>query len=254
MTVQLLSGRSSLGAPFTRGEWTPWLLGPTKLLGWWNADRTDLITMPAGVVSSWKDSVAGYILNQTVEADKPLWTGTGFNGLPVVTFDGVSEYLTGTYPVGFPSGAAAIKSWMVCDQKTSAASTTSTYLGCMGGGSLNNSRGFVRAVVSGVNRARCVDTSGGTGNSVTQSVTDFSGRFVALFDATGTTIGAEIAGVAATPVASVPAILNTKLRMAANQATTAAAFANVGIRHYLFTVNTTAAEDALMRAYLSRGV
>ncbi len=149
-------------------NWTPWLLD-ASLLAWWSADHTGLITMPGGLVSSWRDAVGGYEAVQAVGAAQPIWQVGGFGGRAVVAFDGVDDELTvPTMPAGLPTGATPCEEWYAVDQQQDTSLTSSIFLGTSGGSSNGNSRVIARAVVSGVNRARANDTNGGTGASVTQ--------------------------------------------------------------------------------------
>lgn len=78
------------GAPL----WVPKALGADLFL--WH--RGDLVTASSGAVSAWDDkSSNGRASTQITGADKPTERAAGhvrcINGLPVVEFDGVSDYL-----------------------------------------------------------------------------------------------------------------------------------------------------------------
>ena len=60
--------------------WSPAALG-ASLLGWWDAERTDLITLSGSSVTSWADVVAGYAATQGVTASRPRWNAAAFGGV-----------------------------------------------------------------------------------------------------------------------------------------------------------------------------
>lgn len=70
-----------LGLPIVGGGgWSPDDLGDA-LLGWWDAERADLITQSGGAVSAWNDNVAGYSAIQAVTGAKPVWDANSFGGV-----------------------------------------------------------------------------------------------------------------------------------------------------------------------------
>lgn len=240
--------------PATFTAWTPLVLG-ASLLAWWTADRPDLITMDGSSrVSSWRDVVGGYDAVQATQAAQPIWSATGFNTRAAIAFDGTDDYLSYESMVGIPSAATPCEEWYALDQKNVPALTSSTFIGTSGGAGNGSTRVMSRAVVSGVNRARYNSSNTGTGNTITEGTIDYSGRQVSRAIDSGTFLGLEVGGVAATPVASVPAIGTTRVRFGANFATTAAAFANVSIADRLFTGILSASQATQLRAYLMRGV
>ncbi|WP_428659469.1 hypothetical protein [Reyranella sp.] len=230
-------------------QWTPWLLGPS-LLAWWSADHTNLITMPGGLVSSWKDAVAGYEAVQAVGAAQPVWQAGGFGWRAVVAFDGVDDELTYASMVGLPTGATPCEEWYAVDQQQDASFTSAVVLGSSGGSSSGNRRALIRSVVSGTNRAGANDGS----NSVTQGSADFSGRHVVRSIADGSTLTVEVDGVAATPIASVPSIGTVRARFAASHTTTPSSYAKAAIADRLFTAPLSATQANLLRAYLTKGL
>lgn len=239
------------GAAFPRGGWTPLDLG-SLLYAWWGAERTDLITMSSGAVSSCKDAVAGYNAVQATGSAQPLWSAAGFNTRAGVTFDGTDDYLAYESMTGIPSGTTPCEEWYAVDQKTLAAVTSSTWLGASGGTTLGNSRSMVRAVVSGANRARAVDSNSGTATQGAGG--DFSGRHVVRSIMNGSTLGLEVDGVAVSPVANTPAIATVRVRFGASYASSPGSFGNFTMADRLFTALLSAAQAAQVYSYLARGV
>jgi hypothetical protein len=72
--------------------WTPTNLATAPAL---SLDARSGVTRVAGAVSAWLDQSANaYSFAQAVEANKPIYSATGFNGThPAITGDGVSDYL-----------------------------------------------------------------------------------------------------------------------------------------------------------------
>lgn len=94
---------------------TPVMLGP-RLLGWWDARRTDLITdAGAGAVSAWADIVGGMSLAQGSAGNRPVLTANVFgNGDPGVVFDGTDDYLEIASVGSFPIGAEPCEMFVLC--------------------------------------------------------------------------------------------------------------------------------------------
>jgi hypothetical protein len=77
------------------GRWTPNLLG-IKLLGWYDASRSETITLVAGAVSQWNDlSGRNNHWIQTTAEKRPSYSTT-FPGRPSVIFDGANDSLLTT--------------------------------------------------------------------------------------------------------------------------------------------------------------
>lgn len=62
------------------GGWTPAALG-SSLLGWWDAERTDKLTLSGSAVTTWTDVVGSYAATQGVTAAKPRWDANAFGGV-----------------------------------------------------------------------------------------------------------------------------------------------------------------------------
>ncbi|WP_428668021.1 hypothetical protein [Reyranella sp.] len=227
--------------------WSPLDLDE-DLLAWWPADRPDLVTKDgSNVVTSWRDAVHGYEATAAGSA-RPTWQETGYGTRNAISFDGSANVMAYESMEGLPTGATPCEEWMAVDQRSLAAATSTTVLGTAGGTSTGTRRGINRAVVSGVNRLQVGDTS----VSVTVSTVDFSGPCVVRSIATGSTLNAEINGVAGTPAACTPNIGTVRVRFGANQATTPASNATAAIADRLFTRILSAMQAALLRAYLAR--
>ncbi len=79
-----------LTCPSERGFWTPALARPAV---WLDATDTSTITIATGV-SEWRDkSGNGSHATQSTAANQPVYSRTGFFGLPGITFDGSNDQL-----------------------------------------------------------------------------------------------------------------------------------------------------------------
>lgn len=231
------------------GAWNPAMLGAT-LIERWSIDDSGLITqaVPPGI-STWKGEIIGSSFNNGTPANQPVYSATGWNGLnPGAAFGGVSTVLA-ISSVPYPAAALPSEIWAVVDQTALVADTTTRNIFTYGGGANTTWRSIQRVVVSGQNR---IQATCGTGSNITCTLAaDFSGRHAVcgIFD--GTTVTAGMDGVLATPVAAVPTTGTTRSRIGANSATTAAAFLQGEVREILITGTTTAAQKALLWAYLA---
>lgn len=79
------------------GGWNPTDIAGCKL--WLDAGQG--ITKDGGnYVSNWVDeSLTGNDMSQATEANQPLWVDAQINGLPILRFDGATEYLLKSSPV-----------------------------------------------------------------------------------------------------------------------------------------------------------
>jgi hypothetical protein len=227
--------------------WTPRNLG-ASLLAWWDAERTDLITLQTGsAVSSWKDVVGAYDATQGTGSARPTWA-SGW-----VSADGLDDQLTGTYPGTFPSGATPVMEWFTCDQTALVADTTSRVIGSSGGSAaVSASRQASRLVAGGANRASASAGNGSTSDTATETTVDFSGRHVVCVTLTGSQIVVEIDGVAAAPVSNVPSIGTTRLRMFANTSNTPGGFWQGRQKDRLVTTVVDASTKARMLGFLNQ--
>lgn len=230
--------------------WTPADLG-ASLYAWWDASRADLITQSGGLVSSWKDSVAGYDAVQAVGASKPTYSATGFNGFAVVSADGVDDELTVTgVPAAIPTGANPVcEEWYLVDQPLAAGTDSANRnLGSYGGAASGSTRRVQRATPSGVNRARAIDG----GNNLNNTGVNFTDRHVIRVVANGSTINIEVDGIAAAGIAQSVTISTARLRFFADALSAASVFGQCGIAARLFTALLSADDASRMYAYLNR--
>lgn len=231
-------------------RWTPRNLGPSLLLGWWTADRSDLITRSGSQVTSWKDVVAGYDVVQAVSGARPLYSATSFNGAPGITFDGIDDELTlGSAP--FPSGSNGGEIWALVNQASLVADTGVKYIASYGTGGANNARGLSRAVVTGVNRASAEAGNGSAVVSAVDASVDFSGRHVlrGVFSATAAAISVD--GGSSTSAAVIPSTGTTRVRFGARTSTTPTNYFGGAMRDILFLApNAPASQIAKLTTYL----
>lgn len=222
---------------------TPADLG-ASLLAFWNGSRTDLQTDDGGgLISSWRDTVAGYELTAAGTA-RPTYNANGF-----IYGNGTTNVMTlAPVPAAIPIGATACEAWFLVDQQALVADTANKMLGGWGGTTAANSRRLVRVVAGGVNRARITDT----GTNLNNTSVDFSGQHVVRLIATGTTVNIEVDDVAAAGAAQISAITNPRIRLFADTAATAAAFALAGIRYFAITLPLSATQAAQMFAFFNR--
>lgn len=194
----------SLRGASAAAPWAPANLG-ASLYAFWDAERADLVTQSAGLVSNFVDATSNaYALGQS-GAGKPVYSATSFNGRPGITFaKASSQFLNRTGMGSLPSGATPCEIWILCDQTLAAADTN---LGVLFdyGNSTNAYRRVDRTVVSAVNRARAIVGTGAAVTIVNNATADFSGKQVvrAIFSATATQV--DVSGVAGSGSAAVPA-------------------------------------------------
>jgi hypothetical protein len=84
---------------FRRVAWTPAALGSALAL-WLDAADASTITLNGSTVSQWRDkSGNARHVSQATAANQPTLTASGLNGKPVLTFDGVDDYLAAASPL-----------------------------------------------------------------------------------------------------------------------------------------------------------
>jgi len=227
-------------------RWAPSNLG-ASLLALWDAERSDLITKSSGLVSSLKDSVAGYDAVQAVGASKPTYGATSFNGRPGLTLDGVDDQMTYGSTTGIPTGATPFEAWAVFDQNVGTGDMTNNTI--MGWGGAGGSVRFdlLRMVSGGVNRAAINIGNGSTNVQVVNTSVDFSGRHVVRAIVTGTTAQIDVDGIASSPVSVVPALGTTRLVIGA--APSLASFGQGILSAAGITAPLTTDQAALMLAW-----
>lgn len=157
----------------------------------WNADVLSSLSIDgSNRVASWTDIVAGIAYTQSVDADKPVYSGNGWNGSPCLTADGVSQNLILT-PATFLTGTQTGEVWILCQQDKLAAAGSEFFVFSIGlGANVNDLR--VTRVVSTVNRARLRVGNSASSLSVQDTTVDFSSRHVLRCIKGSTTIGMSI--------------------------------------------------------------
>lgn len=87
---------------------TPIFLG-SRLALWLDAADASTITLNGSTVSQWRDKSGNrrHFLQATA-ANQPTYTPNGLNGKPVVTFDGVDDFLSSSSWTGLISGLSGL--------------------------------------------------------------------------------------------------------------------------------------------------
>lgn len=236
---------ASGGLPVVGVSFTPTDLG-ASLLAWWNADRSDLITLSGSQVTSWKDVVAAYDLVQAVAGARPLYSATSFNGRPGVTADGTDDQLTLASVI--LSGATAHEVWATTRQDALAANTTFRAFFSYGGVVGNSSNQLLRWVSGGQNSTLWQIGQGAAVVQPVQTTTDLSGYHY-IRGQSGATGIAGVDGVDGSALASSQNISTTRTRMFANTANTAGNFGQCANRDVLLTLPLTAGQADQMAAW-----
>lgn len=232
------------------GGWTPAQLG-TSLLGAWDAERSDLITLVGSVVSSWRDVVAGYDAAQATGVARPAYSATSFNGRPGLTFDGADDELTYAGVGAFPVGSAGGEIWALLDQTALPADTANRRILSYGGGLNNNSRQLIRTVSLGVNRALGSTGYGTSATNTQNNLVDFSGRRVARLIVGSAQTKINVDGQEdPSPSTVTPNTSNTRTRIGANTAATASLFLQGVVNFAAITGPLTDEQSALMIQFL----
>lgn len=195
---------------------SPYQISRAQLKAWWDAERSDLVTVTGAGVSSWKDNIGGFDLVQGTNGNRPPYSATSFNGRPGVTFSiASSTYLRlSGVPSAFPTAANPGEIWAVIDQATPASSTTVCTIFRYGATTTAATRSMRRDSVAAVNRLNAVAELGSTEGTV-----DFTGRHIVRGIFSGADVVSEIDGVQA---AATVAAANTGTSNVTMGATTAA--------------------------------
>jgi hypothetical protein len=234
---------------------TPSQLG-SSLIAWFDADRSDSITQSSGLVSAWNDLITGFSLVQTSAAQKPIYSATGYNGRPGVTFDGTDDILlSANFPASYPTSADPCWMWAVVDQQRAAASpNTGTIFQYGDPGLTANTRRISREQSGAENRFACmIGTGAGTSTSINPSVV-FLGRHYVLGKASGTTAQAIIDETSVAATAAIPATTFAAGEAAIGGAVNGGNFLLGTVSTVIMTLPLSAANEAAMQLYLSRRV
>jgi hypothetical protein len=227
---------------------TPISILGSKVLAWWTADRTNLITLSGSQITSWKDVVAGYDCVQAVSGARPLWSATSFNGAPAATFDAGDDELT-LASVPLPSGANASETWGILQQDALVADASTRRWFAYGGATNNDSRYASRTVNAGANvPSYSVGTGGTFASAVAVAGANFSSRHVHRVIATGSQIRQQLdGGTVTSDTAAVPATGTTRVRIGAS--TGGIGFWNGKVRDIIVTSILTTDEATALLAW-----
>lgn len=249
--TSILRGQTSLSALWPgRDLFDPLAALGADLLGWWDALHDDLITQAGGLVSSWRDRVAGYDLTSSGGA-MPAYAATGFNGGPELSFDGVDDVLT-LAGVPFPTAAVAAEIWILLRQAAPASDAT-VRLAFAYGGAAAASRRVQRSVVTGVNRAVGSVGNGTSGVEIANAAIDMSGRHVVRLETGATASQLTVDGGTPTSSAVVPATNTNRTRIGASTATsTPSNYWQGGIAAVLVTNPLSAEKAGALQTYLAK--
>jgi hypothetical protein len=190
------------------------VLGPA-LLGFWDAERIDRLTLAGSAVAGWADSVGGHAAAQATAGARPEWQAAGFAGRPGIVFDGVDDYLD-LASVPFPAGASPSEIWVLVRQDAATSGTGLRIAAAYGGASSNNRRAITRTVVSSVNRARTDCGNGSASIMATDAAVDLSGIHVmrGIFEAASVSVQVDGQAIG-TPQAVAAATGTTRVRIGA---------------------------------------
>lgn len=234
------------GSPWS--AWTPEDL-QTDLVAWWSADRADLITTSGGLITSWKDVVAGYDKVQGTGTARPAYSATGFNGAPCADYDGSDDQLTLTgVPAPFPIGADPCEMWVVFDNEAPGADTATRRLFTYGGATTATARAITLVGTAGTQfLSGFVGTGGGTSFAISASG-DAGGRHAgrAIITAAGVSVQLD-GGTIPTEQAGVPATTDGVVR--SGLGTNGAGPLNGKIRHIAVTLPLAGVSLAAMQAW-----
>ncbi len=228
------------------GQWTPLALG-TSLAAWWSADDHGTANMTddgAGLISSWKDKV-GAMDATAVTTARPTWAATSFNSAYAgLTFDGVANCLVSTTLTTLPTGATAGDMYVVCSPVTSA---TTLVLAQYGGTTASTTRRIHKA---STDNAAVMDTTvTGRNNIVTLGPHIIEGTWAGIVQ-DGYVDGAHM-DVNAPAVIATLATGTTRLRLGANNGTSAAAFFAGVLRHIFITTTLTLVQRQRLEGWMA---
>lgn len=230
--------------------WTPTLLG-ASLIAWWDLEQASSVTITSGAVQTWTDVIGGLAPTQGTAANRPAYNATGFNNRPVATFDGTNDVLVVSSTGGMPSGTSTGEMWALIDQTALVADTTARMPFAYGASTTGNGRQLQRIVETGTNHFRASGGNGTANINAGSPAVDLSGRHVIRSIIGATTITGEVDGVAGTSTALTVNTLTTRTTIGANAAAAGSSFFQGGINSILVTALLTAAQAAVLYAYLN---
>jgi len=224
-------------------SFSPEVLG-ASLIAWWDAADASTITEVGGLVSQWRDKVAGYAMNAS-GGQRPTYNA------PNLVFNGTTNIFVGPTSMPLPTGANPVWLWGVATQDAPGNSAMEGTIFQYGSaGATTQSRRITRANISNVSRATC---AAGTGASLPVSIqvtTDYSGRHVHLGKISGTTLEALVDGVGVATTAAVPATGATLSGVTIGAAFNGGNFWLGNINTVMVTLPLTAQQEASLTSYL----
>lgn len=250
----VLGRRLSLGRGLSRGNglaldnsvWYPTDLG-ASLFAFWDAERSDLVTQSGGLVSSFKDVIAGYDTVQATAGAQPIYSAVSFNGRAGITFDGLNDQLTRVpAPAAIPSGANPGELWAVASQTALVDDTTVRVVTGTGGNSALSTRRLQRSVVASVNTAGMAVGTGAATVTVVNTNVELYGRHVLRGVIGATTSRVDCDGVPGEPQAVTPNSGTSRIRIGANNNGTATSFWQGAVNAILYTAPLTDQQAALL--------
>jgi hypothetical protein len=239
-------------APYPVGsgflEWTPLALG-SNLLAWWDASQG--VTLSGSEVTAWEDRKGGSSVSQATSASRPLFSATGFNGAPCLTFDGTDDNLSAESVFSLPTGGTASRIWIVASQDALAADTTARTAFSYGGSSTDR-RAILRQVISGVSRARAQAGNGTVITNADEVDVDLSSRHLIEATFTATTVACETDDSGPTTSASATVLTGTaRTCIGSLPGATASNFWQGKIRDVIVTTDTlTTGEITKLQTFL----
>lgn len=233
------------------GQFNPLRLG-SDLLAYWDARRTDLITISTGV-SSWKDITHGYAATQGTGSAQPTYSATSFGGDPGLTFDGVDDCLTSTDAgllAALPASASHCELWLLCQQDALVADGSQRHFLNYGNGNGNPSRAIVRIAQGGQNCAEGITGSGAASGVAINTTVNFSTRHALRWEVAASASQLTVDGTAPVSVSVTPSTTASRLRLGANSAATAANFAQGVIAVAMVTLPLSDSKTAALQSWL----
>lgn len=222
----------------------------SDLLGYWDANRADLITQSGGSVSSWMDIKFGYDATQATGSAKPVYSATSFNGAPGVTFDGIDDQLT-VASHSFPTGATPCEMWALMQNDLAGADVTTRGVFSYGSATgTGGQRSLRRTPVASVNRGAAQFGDGVSSVVATDTVVALSSRHVVRCRITATAAFVSVDGNSEATAAGVPATASGIARLGNLSLTAGTNFHQGKIAAVLITNPLSAAQASALQSYL----
>lgn len=224
--------------------WIPYDLG-ASLLGYWDAEVYDTLTLSGASVTKWADLIAGYAPTTALSASWPTYSANSFNGRPGIVFDGIDDFLAVSVSNTFPIGSNGSEIWALVRQDSLPADTTTRNIFYYQGTS-NQRRSLNRNVVSGVNRAQgIIGTGAAAAVAAGPTSAAFSGIHVVRLAVGATSSTCSVDGTAGVAASIVPSTVSTMMGIS----TVAASFKGT-MNAILVTAPLTADQATQLRAFL----